>query len=256
MKTVGSLDSGLELFEGNIMTPAQKSEAHIFLTKLQSTLNSSLPSAGEVRKMVEDISVASKLDDSKQHTRYPESAFINYFIIPKLSEFIHVAASLSKSDARQALLAEGFRTAELNVYCSGSPARTVGHPFTKLFNATPEAIALKWTADGSLTNACPDFALRPPFPFKIVFEGKYFVDGSLDKARRDLVTNIYQAFFYRALPYVEAKHKGSTWDYDYSCLLAYDASEGGNLKHAWDQLVPKVKNGFWEGANVYVMILG
>ncbi len=121
MKTVGSLDSAFELFEGNIMTPAQKGEAHIFLTKLQSMFNSSLPSAGEVRKMVEDISVASKLDDSKKHTRYPESAFLNYFIIPKLSEFIQVDTSLSKSDARQALLAEGFRNAELNVYCSGSP---------------------------------------------------------------------------------------------------------------------------------------
>jgi hypothetical protein len=49
----------LELLEGNIMTSAQKGAAHIFLTELQSMLNSSLPPAGEVRKMVEDISVAS-----------------------------------------------------------------------------------------------------------------------------------------------------------------------------------------------------
>jgi hypothetical protein len=91
-----------------------------------------------------------------------------------------------------------------------------------------EEIALKWKS-GTLTQACPDFAFRNPFPFKIVFEGKYFEQGSAEKAARDLATNIYQAFFYRSLPYVAAKKSGVAWDYDFACLLAYDASPAQTL---------------------------
>jgi len=37
-------------------------------------------------------------------------------------------------------------------------------------------------------------------------------------------------------------------------MLAGDASEQGSLLRAWNQIPSKVKRGFWEGANIYVMI--
>jgi hypothetical protein len=38
--------------------------------------------------------------------------------------------------------------------------------------------------------------------------------------------------------------------------MAYDASPRGTLKAAWEGLPGKVKRSFWEGANIYVIILG
>jgi hypothetical protein len=107
-----------------------------------------------------------------------------------------------------------------------------------------------------LTQSCPDFALRKPFAHSIVFEGKYFARGSKEYAARQLVADLYQAFFYRGLPSVEATKRGHPeWDYDYACLLAFDASPAGSLKDAWDSLGSSVKKSFWEGANIFVMII-
>ncbi len=70
--------------------------------------------------------------------------------------------------------------------------------------------------------SCPDFALREPCPHKVVFEAKYFSKGSREFAERELVTNLYQAFFYRGLPKAGPKGARAGWDYDFACLLAYD----------------------------------
>jgi len=115
----------------------------------------------------------------------------------------------------------------------------------------------RWKGDPKkqTVQSAPDFALRKPFPFNIVFEIKYFEKGGAERAATELVTDLYQAFFYRALPYVPPKNRNPSWDYDYACLLACDASPDGTLLNAWESLPPKVKCGFWEGANVYAMIL-
>jgi hypothetical protein len=107
----------------------------------------------------------------------------------------------------------------------------------------------------ALKQSCPDIAIREPFPFKIVFEGKYFGKGNRVQAETALVTSVYQAFFYRALPYVPPHKTRPPWDYEYSCLLAYDASDDGSLQAAWKELPDTVRQGFWNGANIYVMIL-
>jgi hypothetical protein len=116
----------------------------------------------------------------------------------------------------------------------------------------------QWTREqgSTLVQACPDFAFREPFPFKIVFEGKYFESGATVRAQTELVVNIYQAFFYRGLPYIPPRKSSPSWDYDFACLLASDASDNGSLKRAWDVLRNEVKRGFWDGANVYVIFGG
>ena len=86
-----------------------------------------------------------------------------------------------------------------------------------------------------LSSKAAPTSLREPCRHKIVFEGKYFSNGSLTYAQKELVGDIYQAFFYRGLPFVPQTRRGrAKWDYDYSCLLAYDASPMGTLKAAWE----------------------
>jgi hypothetical protein len=180
---------------------------------------------------------------------------LNQFVVPVLSKAIRDHQDMDDATAALSLLSE-YRRMRPH-YCSGTPARTQRHPFQKLMGITPKAIFEQWKSgrDTALTRSCPDIATREPFPFKIVFEGKYFESGGMEKAQAELVTSIYQAFFYRALPYVPSRKKGPAWDYDYACMLAGDVSVEGNLKGAWEKLPSAVKSGFWEGANIYVMIV-
>src|SRR4051794_34271537 len=125
-------------------------------------------------------------------------------------------------------------------YCSANAARPSDHPFEKKFGATTVDVMKRWKGQGlsqsksgrkpkTLKSAWPDFALRSPFPYKIVFEGKYSQEGD---AERILVESIYEAFFYLGLPFVPATPKKPAWNYKFACLIAYDASEDGSLKTA------------------------
>jgi hypothetical protein len=226
-----------------------KDNARRFLEVVKATLNAELPPPDELRSAVLEIASAPKADSSK------ERAFLNHFVVPNIFSVMQMLDGIGPIQAREAFLCEGY--ARLSQYCSGTPSRTEGHPFTKIINSNASEIMSKWKGGRGkpLTQACPDFAFRYPFPFKIVFEAKYFEHGSADKAARDLAADIYQAFFYRSLPYVPPKRSGVAWDYDFACLLSYDASPDGAMLNAWDTLAESVKAGFWEGANVYVMIL-
>jgi hypothetical protein len=202
---------------------------------------------GNIAKIVS----ASKNDSTQKHKRYPEETFLNEFVIPALSDLL----ATYDIDVRNALLVEGY--AKRQALSSGTPMRSESHPFSKFVGASAKQVIEKWKVNNSspFTQSCPDFATRSPFLYNIVFEGKYFMRGSSNFAERELVNNIYQAFFYRALPYVPPKKSGIPWDYDFSCLLAYDASRDGTLLSAWSGLPARVRHGFWDGANVYVMIL-
>ena len=67
--------------------------------------------------------------------------------------------------------------------------------------------------------------------------------------------SIRRSFTEDYLTYDRSDDNRPAWDYDYSCLFAYDASEDGTLLNVWNSLDNEVKAGFWEGANLYVMIL-
>jgi len=69
-----------------------------------------------------------------------------------------------------------------------------------------------------------------------------------------LIDGVYEAAHYRGLPKVPSKSTGEPeWDYDFGCLLAYDASDGGTLEAAWKSV--RNKSAFWGGGNIYVMII-
>jgi len=232
-----------------------KAKAQAFLRRFQRTLENLLPLPGEMESCIQRTTAEAKDNYAQRHLRKPEAAFLNGSVVPALSKL--VCQVLPSDRARKALLNE-FHPCMSSVSC-GSPASTQKHPFTKMLSVKPETIYERWSADPfkALVQSWPDFALRKPFPHKIVFEGKYFSGGSLANARRVLVSDIYQAFFYRGLPFVEETKKGrAAWDYDYACLVAYDASRDGTLKQAWEGLPRVVQGSFWSGANIYVMILG
>jgi hypothetical protein len=231
---------------------AEKRDAQAFLLKLHQALES-VPAAAEMELNVSQTVREAKAN-SQLHLKLPEAAFLNKFVVPTLATML--VAQLSEAEARKALLDEYYRC--MPSLASGAPGHTVGHPFTKIPGVKLEETYKRWT-DGkkALPKSWPDFAVRAPFPHKILFEGKYFSKGSLTHAQRELVADIYQAFFYRGLAFVEQTVKGqAAWDYDYACLVAYDASPEGTLKRAWTALPKSVQNSFWNSANIYVMILG
>ncbi len=141
---------------------------------------------------------------------------------------------------------------------SGSPVRPGPHPFRKVV-ASPKEILDIWRGKTRLKelarNSCPDLALRDPSPHRTVFEAKYHSAGGTGRAETELVRNIYQAFFYLGLPYLPENKRHAAWNYEYACVLAYDASVDGAMVQAWASLPAAVKSACWTGANVYVMIL-
>ncbi len=235
-----------------------KAAAHSFLRQFQHALTQDLPTVESLRATVRSIALAAKdVETSPQapHMRRPEEAFLNTYAIPRLFESLQSACGLSVESAREALLTENFR--HLKRLSSASPARKTRHPFDKKFSPSASEVMNQWRSgkSNSLRQSCPDFAVRSPCPFTIVFEGKYFEGGSVTRAEAELVSNIYQAFFYRALPKIPGTKVRPAWDYEYSCLLACDASRDGSLLHAWESIGQEVRDGFWEGANVYVMVI-
>ena len=238
------------------MDATTKDQALEFLKELEKTLNRQLPGPADMESCIRSTVKAAKTDDKQKHLRLPEAAFLNGKALPVLFDLLKTHAGLSGEQAQQALLNEYYLTTP---DISGqSPIRWVPHPFRKILGASASDVYRGWTnpeKGGALTTSSPDFSLRDPFPHSILFEGKYFPRGSLEYAQRELVKNIYQAFFYRGLPCLAATKKHPEWKYDYACLMAYDATPKGTLAEAWAALHLKTRQSFWESANVYVMIL-
>lgn len=233
----------------------RNSQAFEFLKSLHQALDRRLPTPENIRIQVRELVAASAKDDTAKHKRQPEDAFLNHFALPIVSSHLQTYLGLTAAEARTALLSEYFRN--MREICSGTPARKQRHPFDKQLKVSPHAVMKQWSGESGATlrQSCPDFALRAPCTFPTVFEGKYFERGGKVKAEADLVTNVYQAFFYRALPKIEQTPTDVGWPYEFACLLAYDASPDGSLQAAWNRLDKNVKSGFWEGANVYVMVV-
>jgi hypothetical protein len=235
---------------------ATKDQAFEFLKELEKTLNTRLPGPSDMESWIRSTVRAAKTDDKQKHLRLPEAAFLNGRALPVLFELLKSHAGLSREQAQQALLSEYYRTTP--DISRQSPIRWERHPFRKVLGASASDIYRGWTnpEEGrALTQSCPDFSLRDPFPHSILFEGKYFSSGSLEYAQRELVKDIYQAFFYRGLPRLAATKKHPEWNYDYACLMTYDASPKGTLAAAWKALHRHTRQSFWVGANVYVMVL-
>jgi hypothetical protein len=212
-----------------------------------------MPESPEMRRAIEEIVGASKNGVSQRHMAFPEGAFLNRYLLPALHKFISQYDGMDARTAREAILSESYR--QMREYASGTPTRVSKHPFSKVVGIRAPGIVRRWKGANALGQSCPDLALRAPFPFHTVFEGKYFARGKLAAAETALATDIYQAFFYRGLAKLAATKTHPAWDYDYACVLAYDGTQDGALAQAWDGLRSKIGKGCWEGAGIYVMIL-
>jgi hypothetical protein len=238
------------------MDGTSKDQALEFLKELEQALDKKLPGPTDMESWVRRTAAAAKIDDNQTHLRLPEAAFLNGKVLPILFDMLVTSRGLSPDRARRALLNESYR--RMPEFACQSPIRWVRHPFRKILGSSTSDIYQGWANPENgraLTQSCPDFSLRDPFPHSILFEGKYFPRGSPEFAQRQLVALIYQAFFYRGLPRLAATKKHPEWSYDYACLLAYDASPAATLSSAWEGLDARTQRSFWEGANVYVMVL-
>lgn len=239
------------------MVDDAKHDARGFLDGLADAIAREAPRGTAMERTIRTIAKAAQIDPKEKHRRLPEAAFLNTFVLPVLKNEVMAFAGLDAAAAQAAILNEYHRS--MPGSAAGSPIRATRHPFKKVLGVSAESIYRGWLdpREGfGLTQSAPDFSLKAPFPHRILFEGKYFSKGSREVAQRELVRDIYQAFFYRGLPKTAQTKRHPEWDYDYACLLAFDASPSGALKKAWEALDSLVRKSFWEGAHLYVMILG
>jgi hypothetical protein len=229
-----------------------KKDAYSFLKNVEKAINLQLPPPSELRTQIRKLNAECKADKTLDYLNSPEAAFLNKFVVHTLWELMSKYDGMDDAKARESLLNEYKRMREK--FCSGPTIRSQRHPFTKIMASRPSTVMQQWLS-GALTQSSPDICTREPFPFKILFEVKYLEKAGRERAVTELVTSIYQAFFYRGLPYVAPRKGGPAWDYEFGCMLAGDATEEGSLQKAWEAIPSPVKKGLWEGANVYVMIV-
>jgi len=229
--------------------------AREFFEGLENHLNRELPGYPNVAEQLARVVRGARASTDKRGKAFPEGAFLNESVFPRVYDFVAKWPGMSKETARRAFLCEGYM--HNRKIASGSPARRVAHPFQKV-PCDPNTIMDHWKKRGLksvLGGRFPDMALREPFPYKTVFECKYFDGRHFDKGEPALVKGVYEAFYYLGLPRLPKGSWGNAWDYDFACFLAFDASNEGGLKEAWESVRKAVKSIIWDGANIYVMIL-
>ncbi len=188
-----------------------------------------------------------------------ELLFTDEIILPAVSGYLGEARGLSPTDkcVREAFLAES-KLAKKQGRTSGSPRSANKYLFTKLFGANPKTVAELWWQDSKKNKtcqSCPDWAFLPPFP-PTIFEGKLFRKGGKDVARKELVSGIYQCFYYLSHPRFPKTKTHPAWDYTYACLFAYDASMEQSLVNAWETMNKEVRDACSGGtSNVFVIVL-
>jgi hypothetical protein len=192
-----------------------------------------------------------------------EAAFAYEIVLKNLREYLAKQADvLNGRSPRDFILAEDYALAKedsADLMC-GTPTWEPGHPFHKAIATSAKDLYARWSGQdpkgpkSTFGAVCPDLALLAPY--RVVFECKYFTQPGEQNAVSQLVSGLYEAFFYRAMPTAPLGTPGLKhgWDYEYACFLAYDATNNRRLRKAWDAL-KDTRNRFWDQANIYVMIL-
>jgi hypothetical protein len=236
----------------------EKEQAHQFMRQLHKRLLHDLPSPSVVRLEIAAMLEEQKTEDNK-HLRSAEPAFLNRYLVPSIFAHMQSVQGISESDAKKSLLSEWYRC--LQTYHQNSPRRLSSHPFEKT-QRDPKRIMQRWRGQElnstggirkALHQACPDLAFGEPFPHKVLFEFKYFPDGQDPETQ--LVNGIYETFYYLSMPSIPAAKTHPAWNYDFGCFLAFDASVEGGLYKTWNSITEEVRAGFWEGGNLFVMII-
>lgn len=179
-----------------------------------------------------------------------EEIFTREFLCPTISryfrnEFTRIP-SLTDREITEGLGTEGFQN------CPGfgfTPARKQPHLFRKsdIVNAEPPA---EWRISSTKPlpkfQACPDFAITTPLPFRALGEVKFFKGGSSDKAIQELYNATRQAVFY-----LGAFNK----EYDSAILVIADASPNHTFKKSLNDLQPSLLSRYSEDTGVYLLVI-
>jgi hypothetical protein len=226
-----------------------------FLSGLLRHLQSRLPEKGVIDSQVARLLSGKESQAWERRPEGRESAFIGEYVLPNVEEFLRSRTNDSLKGDPLSVIRVGF--AAPKKYMLGGSSFFPGHPFGKVIRK-PEVIYARWKGEGKnarfpLIQAFPDFTLLSPY--RILFECKYFKTHLKSPAKVQLVKDLYETFFYLALPLQLPKAKHAGWDYDFACYLAYDATDDGWLFEAWNGLPERVRNSFWEYANIFVMML-
>ena len=233
---------------GDVAT--NRDDAWKFLEGLEAHLNKKIRPV-EVRQWVQE---AKRSNPDGKDVAY-ESPFLDKFVFSEISEYLR--QTLAPADAVKAFLTESTFARKCGI-ASGTPASAQKHLFTKVLGVPAKALVDLWWGSGKtqpVRQSCPDWAFRYPCQHTVVFEGKLFRKGGVDAARTELVKAIYQCFYYRGQPRVPTTERHTGWDYDYACLVAYDASENDSLVRAWESVDPRVEKECWNASSIFVMVL-
>ena len=227
-----------------------KEAAYNFLKQLEKRLNSSVPPRMELKSMVDAIWQKPKhLKTEREKIESKENVPFFSLAIPQIFELGKKEAALTDAEMRKALRCVYF--GKFPEFSSSNVFRKSGYPFPKKWGLSANEVMRSWQKPQSSTvpanQAWPEAGLVAPFPWRILFEAKFFEEDSVSAAENALVTGVYETAFYRGLP------TDGDWSYDFGCLLAYDVSENGYLKQAWDSVVDKRL--FWEHGHLFVMIV-
>lgn len=221
-------------------------DAHTLLQEMERHLGPKIPKQREISLWSE------QRKDRNAHAEY-EGAFLDKYVLSEIYSFLQTL-SFTEDQMRSAVFPE-------SVFCQKawkcrSPIGQNKYPFSKKFGVASQLLANTWWDCDRKTvvaQSCPDLALQEPFP-KIVFEAKLFRNGGVEAAKTQLVEAIYQCQFYRGHPYVAAIDKYAKWDYDFACLMAFDASEGQSMVKAWKSVRTDVHKACWDSSRVFVMV--
>ncbi len=228
-----------------------RKEIQNFLTKLRVYFSEQFRSIPNFIEAIERNAKRSK------YGLETEACFVDEFVVPKLLEFIETTQREILGGKQPNEVIRSGSTAARQKYKLAKIGGSKGHPFTKVIGEKPSKLFNLWRPGAKRTpgfEAWPDLALSAPY--KIVFECKYFKREAADPLAKDaLVQYLHEVFFYRGLPRREENEKRPGWDYDYSCLLAYDATKNHRLANAWTEVKAGIEKNFWDGGNIFVMVL-
>lgn len=230
-------------------TIAAKDAAYDFLKQLEKRLNEAAPSPAQLKSTVDAIWHKPKhLKTEREKIESKENIPFFFLAVPQIFEFGQAHTGLSDVEMRKALRCVYY--SKFPEFSASNVRRKSGYPFSKEWKRTSEVIRSWQKSPQSSTpanQAWPEAGLVPPFPWRILFEAKYFAEESVGAAESSLVNGVYETAFYRGLPVDD------DWSYDFGCLLAYDVSENGYLKQAWESVADKRL--FWDHGHVFVMIV-
>lgn len=224
------------------MDDKEKQSAFDFLFRLQKKLNSEMLAPLAVQELIGRIRAKPMYERTPKELLACNENLCFYLALPHVFSSMTEVHGINAVSARQSLLCEYYT--KFPEFSSGNSYRRQGFPFGKDTTKSTAEILKGWRnpyKSPPENQAYPDLCLSHPFPFRTIFEAKYFNTNNLNAAEKALVTGVREIAYYLGLP----------WDYEYGCLVVYDASENNLFQAAWESIA--AKRLFWDDGNIFVM---